>query len=292
MNMRETVLPAEWGSKIRRYNLQSRSRTRGQHKGSHHSNRYGSSLDFSDFREYHPGDDVRKLDWNVYARTEKYFIKRYLDEQEMRVHILLDTTKSMAQDDKWEVAKQLTVALGRMVLNKDDHLSFSYVANTPEQPFRRKGASFQKAFDQTVAKLQHPIGDGAFASNAMKVLPKGSTILIIISDGLEAIDEWEIFLKQTPKVAGDVRFLQLQTTQEIAPTYSGDVQLMDVETQELVNISMSQYVLDSYKQLRDSHQLQLEALCHRYGIAFLPVETNAGIQHILFQQLTKANWIQ
>ncbi|WP_397537351.1 DUF58 domain-containing protein [Rummeliibacillus pycnus] len=292
MNIKKNVLPVEWGSKIGRYSLQSRSRIRGQHKGSHRSHRFGSSLDFSDFREYHPGDDVRQLDWNIYARTEKYFIKRFLDEQEMRVHILLDTTKSMAQDDKWEIAKLLTAALGSIVLIKDDHLSFSYVTDTPVPPFRRKGASFQYAFEQTVAKLENHIVDKSFANNAMNIVSKDSTILIIISDGLEPIEEWQAFLKQTPKVAGDVRFLQLQTAQEIAPNYTGDVQLVDVETKEPLNVSMSQNVTTSYKQLREAHQQQLEALCHQYGIAFLPVKTYDGIQHILFQQLTKACWIQ
>ncbi|MFJ8261710.1 DUF58 domain-containing protein [Rummeliibacillus sp. NPDC094406] len=292
MNIKKNVLPVEWGSKIGRYSLQSRSRIRGQHKGSHRSHRFGSSLDFSDFREYHPGDDVRQLDWNIYARTEKYFIKRFLDEQEMRVHILLDTTKSMVQDDKWELAKLLTAALGSMVLNKDDHLSFSYVTDTPVPPFRRKGASFQYAFEQTVAKLENHIVNKSFANNAMNIVPKDSTILIIISDGLEPIEEWQAFLKQTPKVAGDVRFLQLQTAQEIAPNFTGDVQLVDVETKEPLNVSMSQNVTTSYKQLREAHQQQLEALCHQYGIAFLPVKTYDGIQHILFQQLTKAYWIQ
>lgn len=292
MSVTKTVLPPEWSSKIRRYRLQSRSKIRGQHKGSHQSHRFGSSLEFSDFREYHPGDDVRQLDWNVYARTERYYIKRFLDEQEMRVHIILDTSKSMAQDDKWEIAKQLTVALGGMVLNKDDHLSFSFVSDRPLPPFKRKGATFQKAFEHTVAKIETLNTSNQFASNAIKSVPKDSTVLIIISDGLESIEEWQLFLKQTPKFAGDVRFLQLQSSQEIAPYYTGDVQLVDIETKDLVNVSISQTVMNSYQQNREVHQKQLEALCHQYGISFLPVKAQDGIQHILFQQLTKAFWIQ
>lgn len=291
MKTKNTILPPEWSSKVRRYCLQSHSKIRGQYKGSHRSQRFGSSLEFSDFREYHAGDDVRQLDWNVYARTEKYYIKRFLDEQEMRVHILLDTSKSMSQEVKWMVSKQLTVALGNMVLNKDDHLSFSFVSEYIVPPFRRKGASFQKAFEQLVAQLEKPTIDGDFASHAMKVIPKDLTVLIIISDGLEPIEEWRNFLKQTPKVAGDIRFLQIQTAQEIAPIYTGDIELLDMETKEALNVSMSQNVLNSYQQLRDIHQNQLMALCQQYGIAFLPVNVNDGIQHILFQQLMKVHWI-
>ncbi|WP_249664529.1 DUF58 domain-containing protein, partial [Lysinibacillus sp. D4B1_S16] len=68
----------------------------------------------------HLGDDVRQVDWNVFARTDKYFIKRFLDEQEMRVHILLDTTKSMGTDAKWIFARQIVASLGFMVLGRDD----------------------------------------------------------------------------------------------------------------------------------------------------------------------------
>jgi uncharacterized protein (DUF58 family) len=291
MKIKNTILPSEWSSKIRRYCLQSHSKIRGQYKGSHRSHRFGSSLEFSDFREYHSGDDVRQIDWNVYARTEKYYIKRFLDEQEMRVHILLDTTKSMSQEVKWMVAKQLTVALGTMVLNQDDHLSFSFVSEKNVPLFRRKGASFQNAFEQTVAQLDKPTIDGDFTRHAIKVIPKGLTVLIIISDGLEPIEEWRTFFKQMPKSAGDIRFLQIQTTQEIAPAYTGDLELLDMETKESLNVSMSQTVFNSYQQQRDRHQSQLIALCQQYGIAFLPVNVNDGIQHILFHQLMKVHWI-
>lgn len=70
------------------------------------------SLDFSDFREYTLGDDVRQVDWNVYARTEKYYIKRFLDEQEMRVHILLDATRSMGEEKNGFLRGKLQLPLG------------------------------------------------------------------------------------------------------------------------------------------------------------------------------------
>ena len=81
--------------KLMNVRIASKSKIRGHHKGSHRSHKAGASMDFSDYRAYHLGDDVRQIDWNVYARSEKYYIKRYLDEQEMRIQIVLDGTKSM-----------------------------------------------------------------------------------------------------------------------------------------------------------------------------------------------------
>ena len=118
-----SILPEDWSAKIGRLQISTKSKLRGQHKGSHRSMRFGSSLDFSDFREYHPGDDVRQIDWNVFGRTDKYFIKRFLDEQEMRVHILLDSSKSLILQDEGRFDKQLTISLGQLVLGRDDRLS-------------------------------------------------------------------------------------------------------------------------------------------------------------------------
>ncbi|MBK3495380.1 DUF58 domain-containing protein [Viridibacillus sp. YIM B01967] len=292
MTQSNFLLPNEWASKIRRLSLNTATKIRGHHKGSHRSQRFGASLDFSDFREYHPGDDVRQLDWNVFARTEKYFIKRFLDEQEMRVHILLDTTKSMGDEAKWLFARQLATALGLTVLNRDDRLSFSYVSNKPTPPFRRKGSTYQKAYEKTIADLREPTSSESFAENAIRTLPKDMTILLIISDALEPLEEWSAFLSKVPRFAGDVRLIQVQSLDEKLPTYSGDVRLIDVETSASVNVSMSQNVLRSYEEKQQEHQLQLEALCRKYGVQHIIVQVADGIQHALFNQFIKAKWLQ
>lgn len=286
------LLPNEWASKIRRLSLNAATKIRGHHKGSHRSQRFGASLDFSDFREYHPGDDVRQLDWNVFARTEKFFIKRFLDEQEMRVHILLDTTKSMGEEAKWLFARQLSTALGLMVLNKDDRLSFSYVSNKPTPPFRRKGSTYQRAYEKTVSDLSEPIFTESFTDHALQTLPKDATILLIISDMLEPLERWSAFLSKVPRFAGDIRLLQIQSADEKLPTYSGDVRLVDVETSSSVNVSMSQNVLRSYEEKQQEHQLQLEAICGKYGVQHITLQVADGLQHALFNQLVKAKWLQ
>lgn len=285
------VLTDDWAARISRLSISTKSRLRGQHKGSHRSQRFGASLDFSDYREYHPGDDVRQIDWNVFARTEKHFIKRFLDEQEMRVHILLDTSKSMGGEDKWLFARQLAAALGIMVLNKDDRLSFSTVNDQKEPMFRRKGTSYRKAFSQTVSMIESPQLNGSFAERAISFIPKDVTVLIIITDGLETIESWEAFLRRVPRFAKDVRILQIQSEEEISPMYSGDVRMIDVETEERVNVSVSQRVLVDYEIKREKHQAELEAICRKFGILLMPVKSNDGIMHVLFHQLLRANWV-
>ncbi|WP_342559331.1 DUF58 domain-containing protein [Metasolibacillus sp. FSL K6-0083] len=286
------VLPEDWLVKIGRFQVATASKLRGQHKGSHRSQRFGASLDFSDFREYHLGDDVRQVDWNVFARTEKYFIKRFLDEQEMRVHILLDTTKSMGAETKWLFARQIATSLGLMVLGRDDRLSFSYLQEELVPPFRRKGATYRRAFLQIVSAIEQANYSERFAQGALRALPKDSTILFIITDGLEPIEEWEQLLKRLPRFAGDVRIIQIITEEELAPHYAGDVRLLDSETGNDVNVTMSRKVLDTYSERRLLHEQQFDAICHRFGVRKLQLKVEDGLQHAIFHQLLKAHWIR
>ncbi|MGE7693291.1 DUF58 domain-containing protein [Lysinibacillus sp. NPDC094177] len=289
---KKLLLPEDWLAKISRFQVATASKLRGQHKGSHRSQRFGASLDFSDFREYHLGDDVRQVDWNVFARTDKYFIKRFLDEQEMRVHILLDTTKSMGDQAKWTFALQIVASLGLMVLGRDDRLSFSCVQDEVKPPFRRKGAMYRRAFLQLVTEIEQATYTNSFALGALKALPKDSTVLFIVTDGLEPIKEWEQLLKRLPRFAGDVRILQIVTQEEISPEFSGDVRLLDRETGRDVNVTMSSKVLDTYKARRLLHEEEFEAICRRFGVRQLQLKVEDGLQHAIFQQLLKAHWIR
>ena len=285
------ILPEDWSAKIGRLQIATKSRLRGHHKGSHRSMRFGSSLDFSDFREYHPGDDVRQIDWNVFARTDKYFIKRFLDEQEMRVHILLDSTKSMLEEKKWLLARQMTISLGQLVLGKDDRLSFATPSDEKMVPFRRKGSMYRKAFTSYITNLNEPINHSSFASKAARYSAKDCTVLFIITDGLEPMEEWEKALRLLPRFSQDIRLILVQSTEEVAPQFAGDLQLIDRETQSRVNVSVSSRVVEEYEQKRQKHFMELDALCRRYGIHTMKVETKDDISQILFHQMIRSNWI-
>lgn len=286
------ILPNDWIAKMSRLSIATTSKFRGHHKGSHRSQRFGSSLDFSDFREYHIGDDVRQIDWNVFARTDKYYIKRFLDEQEMRVHILLDGTKSMGNEAKWLFARQIAISLGIMVLNRDDYLSFSIVNKEQTPLFRRKGSMYRKAFTQIVSNMAQASYKGSFTEAGLKVLPKDSTVLFVITDGLESISEWENFFKYLPRYARDVRIIQIVTEEELHPNFTGDVRLIDAETEQPVNVSMSTRVLADYTHTRLAHEAAFDAVCSRFGLQKIQLSVEEGLQHAIFHKLLKLRWVQ
>jgi uncharacterized protein (DUF58 family) len=292
MKQKQLILPDDWIVKIGRLSIVTSSKMRGQHKGSHRSSRFGASLDFSDFREYYPGDDVRQVDWNVYARTEKFFIKRFLDEQEMRVHILLDTTKSMGEERKWLFARQIVASLGLMALNRDDRLSFSYLQEDSKPPFRRKGSMYRKPFLQFVSDMRHATYNGRFAAEGLKVIQKDCTVLFIVTDGLEPIQEWESFFKRLPRYAGDIRIIQIVTREELKPSFSGDIRLIDTETNQDVNVSMSNRVIAEYEKTRVMHERQFDQVANRFGIRKIQLVVEDGLQNAIFHQLLKARFLQ
>ncbi len=280
-------LPRDWGSRLSRYAIGTKAKIRGHHKGSHRSMRFGSSLDFSDFREYHPGDDVRHIDWNVYARTERVYIKRFLDEQEMRIHILLDSSKSM--NNKWLFAKQMVFSLGLMVLGSDDRLTVSS-GQKEVPPFRKKGKSAKKLYEHFISSMPMP-QNLSFAKHASFHAAKDSTVLFIISDGLEPLDDWHVFFRQAPAFAHDIRFVHIYTEEERLPSFKGDLRFIDEETQEVTSVTVTEDALQSYQQQSDLHNKGLEALCRTYGIAYLPLRVEDGIEQGLFHHMMRKKWI-
>ena len=285
--MSSLKLPADWGSRLSRYAIGSKAKIRGHHKGSHRSMRFGSSLDFSDFREYHPGDDVRHIDWNVYARTERVYIKRFLDEQEMRIHILLDSSKSMK--NKWLFAKQLAYSLGLIVLASEDRLTVS-AGQKQAIPFRKKGKSARKLFQHFMSSVLEP-ANLSFAKQASFHAAKDSTVLFIISDGLEPLEDWQVFFRQAPAYAHDIRFVHISTEDEQTPSYKGDFRFIDDETEEVLNVTVTEEALRTYRNQSEFHKKGLESLCRTYGIAYLPVHVEDGLEQVLFQQMVRKNWI-
>lgn len=290
--MREELFPDRLSKRLGALSIISGSRRLGHHKGTHRSSKTGTSLDFSDFREYHPGDDLRHIDWNVFARTDKPFIKQFLDEQEMRVHILLDSTKSMSTDGKWDFARQLAIGLGHIALKSGDTVSFSTWNADQNYFFRKKGALHRASFSKYISQLQEPVSEGDFADQLLKHIPKAMTVLFIITDGLEQLEKWERLFRRLPGVCKDVRILTVHSPLEELPDYEGDVRLVDVESESVVEVSMTQRIIKEYKEKKLKHEAELTALARKYGIQLLRTEVSEGALDSFTKKMRHVGWLR
>src|SRR5215475_13046149 len=132
----EPLLPPELLAQLERLELVSRKIFRGRLKGERRSTRKGQSVEFADFRSYVPGDDLRFIDWNTYARLDRLFLKMFLEEEDLHFHALVDSSRSMefGTPTKLEYAKQLAAALGFIGLVRGDRVRIETLGQSPRNP--------------------------------------------------------------------------------------------------------------------------------------------------------------
>lgn len=264
----------------------------GHHKGTHRSRKTGASLDFSDFREYHPGDDLRHIDWNVYARTGQPFIKQFLDEQEMRIHIVLDPTKSMEVDGKWDFARQLAVGLGQIALKSGDTVSISTWSTERDYFLRKKGAAQRASITKFITSIENPDATTGFVDNVLRHIPKAITVLFVLTDGLEEAEKWEHLFKRLRGICSDVRVVTIHSQQEEDPSYEGDIRFVDIESGDGVEVTMVSRSRQQYLLQKEKHEAQLQALAGKYGIHLLRAEIQAGIMELMLKKMRSVGWLE
>jgi hypothetical protein len=274
-------------SRLQQLRVAAKTKRRGHHKGGRMASRFGSSLEFSDFRLYQPGDDVRQIDWNVYGRTQKHYIKRFLDEQEVSVTVFLDVSGSMqAIDAKWQRAKELAAAFSYIALANEDRLSFIPVSAQTQTKVNRKGAVFGKSVYFDILKFPTQKTSGVFTGNVPKHLLKNNQIVMIISDGLEVPESFEQLFRDLAAARQEVKFIQLLSRQEMEPDYHGDLKLIDSETKAFVNVSMTDPILIKYQKHLAENTSRLEQICRRFGFTYLLTVDDEDLQRVLFHDCT------
>ncbi|MGA9289442.1 MAG: DUF58 domain-containing protein [Anaerobacillus sp.] len=288
------LLTPEMLQRIPAYRLQTSLVARGSHRGERKSSKLGTSLEFSDYRLYAPGDDPRQIDWNAFARTKRHYIKRYMDEQEFMLSLYLDVTSSIiTHDRKREVTMALTGALGYMGLCGDDRVSVHPVGGgTVSFPFR-KGRPFASHLLRYLERLDltNDRVTQSFSLGMLEKLPQKSGMTIIISDFMEPLEELTTSLKKLQSRRQQLRLIQVLADEELHPAYSGDLKLIDSETSNEQNVSMDRSVLESYEQRLKDHQESLSHFCSKRGIGLVTCATSESVDSVLFTVLRKKGWI-
>lgn len=278
-------------TRLSQYHWQTAQLKRGTQKGKRRSAAFGSSLDFSDFRAYQPGDDVRQIDWNVYARTNRHYIKRYLDEQELSLAVYLDCSLSMGlEKEKWQMAKSLAAAIGYTGLVNDDRVSVIPVSEKGLAFSRKKGVVFANQMLRQMESFE--AGEsGSFTEKLPRYRQQKTALSFIISDFLEPVEQVADRLKllQTNQ---QLRVIHLLSEKEMNPELSGDVKLINVEQEtDTVQVSVTRGVISSYKERLREHCRLIEKTCMDRGIGYVQVSTGQSIDEILFSRMRKKGWL-
>jgi uncharacterized protein (DUF58 family) len=278
-------------ARMNRKSLQVSTKGAGLQNGRRKSHIHGTSLDFADYKIYHPGDDIRQIDWNVYGRTNKPYIKRFQDEKEISVSIYLDATSSMKQiPSKWELARELAASLAYITLSHEDRLSFSAVST--KLAFHRKGSVHNKiTFYEIVAVKEQTIHE-SFTQSLSNAITTPTQMIILITDGLEKLSLFEESFKRLKYRNQQIWLIQLLSETEINPNLSGDIQLIDSENGKMVDVSLNTSIKNLYKNRLDQHNQALEILCATHGIRYCQISDKLDIQTIILRELAFAGLVQ
>lgn len=284
--------------RLEKLNISSKVSIRGSHQGKRRSKQLGSSMDFSDYRLYSPGDDIRNIDWNAYGRTSKPFVKLFMDEQELQVHLWIDQSKSMdfggdrEDEQKLEYAKKLAAAVGYISLCSYDRvgaLFFNSESNARLPLVRGKG-SLPRLL-QFMAD-QQAFGEGDLESSllAPPVLPRFPGMVWIFSDFLYDKGIYETLSRL--KAAGQqVYAVQVLAEQELRPRWIGDLQLIDSESSLGKEVSMSKKVLRKYEAELQAHTEALQKWCSQLMVNFVQVNTAAPLEQTILYTFRNIGWL-
>lgn len=289
----DPLLQPQMISRLKKLQWRSPTKLKSLHSGMRRSNQIGTSQEFSDYRTYEAGDDVRQIDWNVFARTEKLYIKRFLEERELTITILLDQSTSMsAFEPKWKMAKQLVASIATLSLHAGDRVSLRLEDGLQAKAVASKKGSFHiPRFHRAIQQVTASQNLMAFSLCLMKEAIPRTDVTIVISDGLEPPKDIDQALRRLQLGRSQIYYLQLLDEEELSPLYTGDWKLIDIENQSVIEVSMQHKILMAYDKSLQSHIQSIQSICMQKGIPYKLLPTNMTIEEMIFLHLKQIGWI-
>lgn len=273
--------------------LVSRRMRAGQIQGERRSPKRGGSIEFADFRTYAPGDDFRQIDWNAYARLERLFLKLFVAEEDLTIHLLLDASQSMAwgKPDKWLYARRLAAALGYVALVGLDRITGAALQNgsssngaTRFRPHRGKRQAL--AWFDWLAGLQ--AGGELDPTTTLRDYTTRARYpgpLLLISDLLGP--GWESGLRTLAGRRFEITVLHLLSPQETSPSLEGDLRLTDSENDVAVEITADYDLLQRYRARLAAWQEHLRQTCTSLGAHYVFIETTLPLEELILAYLRR-----
>jgi uncharacterized protein (DUF58 family) len=294
--MKNSYLNDGFFSRLETLALNLKADLRGFFGGKHLVRTYGQTVEFADYREYMLGDDIRRIDWNLYSRFEKFFLKLFTDERQMHVQIFLDCSASMGKDNakKSDYAVAVAAALGFLSVHNMDKVSFQMVkgdkAENPYGTIVGKTSFFRAISDLESVAFE---GDSDIAKAITSCPNTGSSdgLTVIISDFFTKSD-WKKAVDYLVYKKRQVLLVQIMTPDEIEPVYDGRLNLIDSESEDLsdprnmkLRITRSHQL--AYQEAMKDFKADLKSFCVSRGAEFISIDTDQSIEKMLFGELLK-----
>jgi uncharacterized protein (DUF58 family) len=280
--------------RLEQLELASRRLTAGRMKGERRSVRRGQSVEFADYRNYAAGDDLRQLDWNVYARLERLFIKLFVEEEDVTVHVLVDASRSMdfGEPNKLTFARRAAGALAYLGLAHLDRVSVAFLGEgraVSLRALRGKARVFEVFRFLSEHRPERLTGLAAAARDYAGRL-RGRGPLILISDLLDPG-----YLDALRDLAGtrcQLSVLHVLAPEELDPDVPPDARLVDTETGQGIEVTGDDDLVDRYRARLGEWQEEIAAFCARRGGSYVSVSSDEDLSDLLFDVLRRRRVIE
>ncbi len=285
--------------RLDRLSLIARRIRAGHSRGERRSRKHGSSVEFADYRDYRPGDDLRRLDWRVYARLERPFIKLFEDEEEQTVHLLLDGSGSMDWPEgenelnKWHFGRRLVAALGYIALAGGDRLTVSHLSQGRHHawgPHRGRGHIHSLLTHLSALPASGPTYLNA-ALRHVSLTRHRPGLLFLISDFFSP-EGYERGLAALGGAGHEISVLHLLSPDEIEPSLAGDLRLHDIETGQTQEITLTPTLRQLYRQQFESWRSGIEGYCFARDMNYITLDTSLAFDAVMLGYLRQRGFVR
>jgi uncharacterized protein (DUF58 family) len=285
-----TVFDEAFLRQLERLLLLMRSPVRGGLKGGRRSVKRGQSVEFADYRDYSLGDDLRQLDWNVYARLERLFVKLFVEEEDVTVTFLVDASASMAagRPPKLLFAKHAAAALGYIGLASEDRVSVSVLGGRTarRQPaLRGSGRVFRLLSNLSAITTAEGSTDLLATARRAAAMLTGRGVLVLISDLLDPNAERAV--RELAGTSAELIIIHVLSPDELDPKLEGDVRLVDSETGDGIDVTVDLATIDAYKARLAAWQAGFADIAAKRRASYVTVSSDVPLAELVFAELRR-----
>lgn len=310
----DELLDPALAARLGQLDLTSRKIFAGKLKGERRSKRRGQSVEFADHRPYVVGDDLRHIDWNIYGRLDRFFLKLFLEEEDLSLHIVVDCSESTdcGEPNKFFFMQRLAMALGFVGLVNLNRVAVTAIGGQLDSADRPADRSAEDGSAEpalhTIRDLRgrrrvsdlgrfvcslRPAGSTSFAEQARRIAlaRRGRGVMVVLSDFLMK-EGYEEGLRLLVGRGYDLFAVQVLSPQEVEPDLAGDLRLRDVEDLDTAEVTISAPLLKRYRQTLAAYCEQLRTFCARREIACLSVRSDMAIDTLLLDDLRRRGLVR
>ena len=255
----------------------------GGYSGARKAKAQGNSLEFSDYREYTIGDDLRRIDWNTYARFEKLYMKVFLEEKQATINLFLDNSKSMSDTQKQLFAKALTASIAYVSLKNMDKVNLFCWGDGLQQ--KKLNTQSSNQFMEIVQFLSQSEQKGvtSFTKTIKECanFPFGRGISFVFSDFLTE-DNWKEAIKLLQYKKQEIVLVWVLAKEDVFPQQKGSLRIIDKETGEARDLELTEQMLKDYQKAVENYEAEIKEYCKKRGIIFVKAIDDMPLLKVLY----------